>query len=83
MGRPDTINEYQIEKESLFLAYFSYNNQHLLSNSESESKDHFIEKRKIELQEEFKEKVRKSTFQRILMNQEVKAKRYSKIEIFH
>ena len=43
--------------------------QHLLSNSEDESKDHFIEESKEELEEEFEEQVLLSSAQRIKINQ--------------
>ena len=83
MELSDTPHESQSEIDSSFQPISHIIPQNLLSNSEEESKDHFIEESKEELEEESEEQVLLSSAQRIQINQEDKEKRYSRIETLH
>ena len=83
MELSDKPYESQSEINSSFQPISHIIPQNLLSNSEEESKDHFIEESKEELEEESEEQVLLSSAQRIQINQEDKAKRYSRIETLH
>ena len=83
MKLSDTPHESQSEIESSFKPISQIIPKKLLSNSEEKSKDHFIEESKEKLEEVSEEQVHLSSAQRIQINQEDKAKRYSRIETRH